>query len=314
MKKHTSPFPHSDTNKRYHTYDYYLRRKFGGKCARITLDAGLTCPNIDGTRGVGGCVFCSRRGSGDFCEDVTLSIAEQFDLRRTAMQRKWAEAKFIPYFQSRSNTYAPVEVLREKFEAALAMPDVVGLAIATRADCLADDVVEYLHELAQRTHLTVELGLQTAHDSTAAAMNRGHTWAEFVAGYEKLRGLDVCVHIVNGLPGETHEMMLDTARAVAELAPRFVKIHMLHLLEGTWLAEMYHVAPFDMLTLEQYAAIVCDQIELLPPEVVLMRLTGDGKAEDLVAPHWTLKKFVVLNEIDKELVRRASWQGAKLKA
>lgn len=308
-----NPYPFSDSNKRYYTYDYWLRRTFGGKCARIPLDAGFTCPNIDGTCGVGGCIYCSGRGSGDFAESPLLPIAEQYRLQREKLSSKWSTERCIPYFQAHTNTYAPLSVLREKFEEALSLDGAVGLSIATRADCLADDVVAYLGELAERTVLTVELGLQTASDKTAALINRGHTFADFCAGYRKLREISdkihVCVHIIFGLPGETRDDMLDTVRQVARLHPHQVKIHLLHVLRGTVLEGMYASGAYTPMERADYIATVADALELLPPDTVICRLTGDGMAESLVAPEWSRKKVSVINDVDKLLYARNSWQG-----
>lgn len=306
-----NPFPNSDSNKRYYTYDFFLRRKFGHKVFKVTLDAGFTCPNIDGSKGVGGCTYCSSRGSGDFAASASLSIEEQYEIVRAAMDKKWEGGLCIPYFQAHTNTYAPLEVLKDKFERALLLPGSVGLDIATRADCISDDTAEYLRELHERTFLTVELGLQSIHDVTAKRINRCHTYEEFLKGYERLRGLNVCVHIINGLPGETNEMMLDTARELAGLHPFMVKIHLLHIIEGTQIEKEYRRGEFELPTLEEYKNIVCDQLEVLPQDVVIARVTGDGAPETLVAPLWSRKKFVVMNEIDKELVRRNSMQGIK---
>ena len=304
-----NPFPYSDSNKRYYTFDYYLRKTFGVKCAKITLDGGFTCPNRDGTRGVGGCTFCSGRGSGDYCAEGTLPIALQFAEQKEIMLNKWPDAKFLAYFQAHTNTYAPLPRLRELYEEALSQEGVVGLNIATRADCLTEEIVAYLRELSGRTALTVELGLQSVHDDTAARVNRCHTWQEFLEGYEMLRGLDVCIHIINGLPGEDAEMMLETARQVARLHPKFLKIHLLHVLKGSILADQYARGEFSVLSPEQYVRIVCDQLEILPPDMVLGRVTGDGPADTLIAPLWSKKKLVVMNEIDKEMVKRSSYQG-----
>lgn len=304
-----SPFKYSDTNKRYYTYDYFLKQKFGGKCVKIMLDCGFTCPNIDGTKGVGGCTYCSGRGSGDFAESSLLSIEEQFAAVRERMYRKWDGARCIAYFQAHTNTYAPLSTLKSLYEEALAQPDVVGLSIATRADCISEETAEYLRSLSERTFLTVELGLQSVFDTTAERINRCHTYAEFLEGYEKLRGLNVCVHIINGLPGEDREMMLETARRVGELHPQSIKIHLLHVLRGTRLADEYERGAFRTLELAEYVDIVCSQLELLPEDVVIGRITGDGAADELIAPLWSLKKFVCMNEIDKELARRDSWQG-----
>ncbi len=306
-----SPFQNSDSNKRYYTYDYFLRQKFGKKVYKVTLDAGFTCPNIDGTRGVGGCTYCSSRGSGDFAPPSVIPIEEQYEIVRRTMEKKWEGGLCIPYFQAHTNTYAPLSVLKDNFERALRFPNAVGLDIATRADCISDECAEYLRELHSRTFLTVELGLQSVHDETAEKINRCHSYEEFLRGYEKLRGLNVCVHIINGLPGETHEMMLETAREVARLDPFMVKIHLLHIIKGTRMADSYLAGEFELPTLEEYTKTVCDQLELFSPNTVIARVTGDGAPDSLIAPDWSRKKFVVMNEIDKELVRRNSTQGSK---
>ncbi len=288
-----------------------MRQKFGTKVCKVPLNAGFTCPNRDGTKGFGGCSYCSEMGSGDFAGDVALSLQQQFEQVRHQLHKKWPDALYIPYFQAFTNTYAPVERLRATFEPMLLPQGVVGLAIATRADCLPDDVVAYLAEINDRTYLTVDLGLQTIHDKTAEKIRRGHDYATFLEGYRKLQaaGIPCCIHIINGLPGETREMMLDTAKAVAALHPHSVKIHLLHILKKTAIAKDYADGKFEAMTLPDYVSVVCDQLELLPPETILQRVTGDGKKEDLIAPLWSLKKFVVMNEIDKELQRRNSYQG-----
>ena len=306
-----NPFRYSNTNKRYHTFTYFLERKFGRKVAKISLDAGFTCPNIDGSKGLGGCTYCSARGSGDFAGDQSLNLREQFEQVRQVMNQKWPDAVYIPYFQAHTNTYAPLEVLKEKFEEALSFPDVMGLAIATRADCITDEIADYLGELAQRTYLEVELGLQSVHDVTGERINRCHSYADFLEGYQKLadRGINICVHIIDGLPGEDREMMLETARRLSHLHLHSIKIHLLHVLKGTVMEQQLAQGQFRLLTREEYVGIVCDQLELLPPQMVIQRVTGDGERESLVGPEWSLKKLCVMNEIDKELVRRNSFQG-----
>ena len=310
-----NPFKNSDTNKRYYTYDYYLRRTFGGKCAKIPLDAGFTCPNIDGRCGYGGCIYCSDRGSGDFAASAALPIAEQLRVTREKLGAKWSTERCIPYFQAHTNTYAPLKILKEKYEEALSGEGVVGMNIATRADCLPDDVVEYLSEIAERTVLTVELGLQSAHDKTARLINRGHTFEEFIKGYEKLRSasdkINICVHIILGLPGEDEEMMLETVRRVAALKPHQVKLHLLHVIKGTPMENMYERGDYVPLEKEEYVSLVCKSLELLPPDTVVGRLTGDGMADDLLAPEWSRKKVSVINDIDKMLFALNTWQGAK---
>ena len=304
-----NPFPYSDTNRRFYTYDYYLKQTYGGKVAKIPLDAGFTCPNLDGKRGVGGCIYCSSRGSGDFAPEATLSVTEQFQKGVAGLSDKWRPVGYIPYFQAHTNTYAPVERLRALWEEAIAQPGVVGLAIATRADCISPAIAHLIREFAARTRVTVELGLQTAHDRTAKAINRCHTFEEFLYGYRLLEGVDVCIHLIEGLPGESREDMLETARQVAALRPFAVKLHLLHVLRDTALADLWERGDYTPMELADYVNVVCDCLELLPPETVVERITGDGPPDLLLAPLWSRKKFVVMNEIDKELHRRDSWQG-----
>ena len=310
-----NPFPFSDTNKRYHTYTYYLKKQFGGKCAKLPIDAGLTCPNIDGRCATGGCIYCSGRGSGDFALEHRLSVSEQIREQKALLSQKWDTSRCIAYFQAHSNTYAPLSVLKPLYEEALAEEGVVGINIATRADCLEDDVVEYLAELAEKTVLTVELGLQSCHDSTAKLINRGHSFSDFCRGYEKLRRastkIRIGVHLILGLPGESHADMMESVKQVAELHPNEVKLHLLHVLKNTRLAEIYAAGGYKPLEREEYITLVADALELLPKETVIGRLTGDGKAEDLLAPLWSRDKKSVLNDIDKLLYERDSFQGAK---
>ncbi len=308
-----NPFPYSDTNKRYYTYDYYLKRTFGSKCMKIPLDAGFTCPNIDGKCSVGGCIYCSSRGSGDFAPCAVMPVEEQFEIVKKQLSSKWKTEKYIPYFQAHTNTYAPLEVIKAKIEPIMKKEGVVGLNIATRADCLEDDTVEYLASLAERTVLTVELGLQTAHDETAFLINRGHSYAGFQEGYQKLRRasgkINICVHIIFGLPGEDREMMLSTVKSVAELKPDQVKIHLLHVLKGTALADIYLKGEYTPMTMEAYVDTVAVALTLLPEDTVIGRLTGDGMQSELIAPDWSRKKTVVINNIDKKMFSEDLFQG-----
>ena len=314
-QRNTNPYKNTDTNKRYYTYDYYLRKRFGGKCAKIPLDSGFTCPNIDGSRGVGGCIYCSGRGSGDFAESSCLSISEQYRIQREKLSSKWSTDRCIPYFQAFTNTYAPLSVLREKFEEAVALEGAVGLNIATRADCIDRGKAEYLTTLAERTELTVELGLQSSDDRTATIINRCHTYEEFLNGYRILREasdkINICVHIIFGLPGESREMMMKTVRDVASLRPEQIKIHLLHVIRGTRLAEMYEAGDYTPLEKEEYVSLVADALELIHEDTVIGRVTGDGMGEDLLAPEWSRKKVSVINDIDKLLFSRDSWQGKR---
>lgn len=305
-------FRFSNDNKRYHTWNYHLQEKFGCKVFKVALNGGFTCPNIDGTKGVGGCVYCLG-GSGDFAGDPSHNILVQFEEIKERMHKKWHSAKYIPYFQAHTNTYASAQVLRERFEGVLAQDNVVGISIATRADCLEEDVLQYLSELNERTYLIVELGLQTIFDETGDRINRCHTYAEFLKGYNKLKecGINICVHLIDGLPGESREMMLESARTVALLRPHCVKLHLLHVLEGTRLANMYRNGEFELMTREEYVETIVNQLEVFPPETIIQRLTGDGGRDSLIGPLWSLKKFVVLNEIDKLMLKRDTYQGAK---
>ncbi len=312
-----NPFPYSDSHKRYYTYDYWLRKTFGGKCAKIPLDAGFTCPNIDGRCGRGGCIYCSPRGSGDFAESASLSLREQYDRGVAALSKKWTVERCIPYLQAHTNTYAPAEQLRRIYGEVLTFPRVVGMNIATRADCLPPDTVDCLAEVAERTVLTVELGLQTAQDRTAERINRGHTYADFVEGYDRLREASprilTCIHLIFGLPGESEEDMLATVRAVAALYPHQIKIHLLHVLRHTTLGDMYERGEYIPMERERYIDTVAHALELLPPDTVVARLTGDGAAADLLAPSWSRAKMAVINDIDRELYRRNTCQGVKYK-
>ena len=302
-----------DDNKRYHTWNYYLRNTFGEKIFKVSINAGFTCPNIDGKVAYGGCTYCSKEGSGDFAGNPKDDLIKQFNDIKEMMLRKWPNAKYIGYFQAYTNTYAPLEVLKEKYETILAQDDVVGLSISTRPDCLEDDVLEYLAELNERTNLWVELGLQTIHDSTSKIINRGHDYKTFLEGVEKLKSKNIktVVHIINGLPGEDYNMMMETAKAVADLNVHGIKIHLLHVIKNTPMARMLEKNMMSLMTQDDYVNLVCDQLEILPPEMVIHRLTGDGKKEDLVGPLWSLKKWEVLNAIDDTMKVRDSYQGIK---
>ena len=309
----TNPYKLSDTNKRYQTYDYYLKHTFGGKCMKIPLDAGFTCPNIDGRCSVGGCIYCSDRGSGDFAPESKIAVEEQFEIVKEQLSSKWKTDKYIPYFQAHTNTYAPCDVIKSKIEPIMKKEGVVALNIATRADCLEDDTVQYLAQLAERTVLTVELGLQTSNDETARIINRGHTFADFVEGYQKLRAasgrINICVHIIFGLPDEKREDMLKTVRDVARLEPEQVKIHLLHVIRGTHLARMYQSGRYVPMEKDEYVSTVAEALTLLPPDTVVGRLTGDGMQSELLAPDWSRKKTVVINDIDKLMYELDFWQG-----
>ena len=297
-------FKYSLDNKRYYTLNYYNKIKYNSKVFKISLNAGFGCPNKKNGKG---CIYCYN-GSG---ENEGMYLVDQFNKVKKIMEKKWPNGKYIGYFQADTNTYAPLSILKKNYEMILNQPNVIGLNIATRCDCLSNEVLDYLEELNKKTNLVIELGLQTIHNKTATLINRGHTLNQFLKAVNELRkrNINVVVHIINGLPYETHDMMLDTIRYINKLDIQGVKIHMLHIVKNTDLARMYLENPFHVLTRDEYVNIVCDQLELLRPEIVINRITGDPKKEDLIEPSWLLKKFCVLNEIDKELVRRDSYQG-----
>lgn len=299
------------SDKRYNTLNSYYRELFGEKVFKVSLDAGFSCPNRDGTIGTGGCIYCSSRGSGDYAGDNKKNLKEQFREIRDRMHNKWGNAKYIGYFQAYTNTYAPAEKLLEMYNTVLEEEGVVGLSIATRPDCLPDDVLDVLEDIDTKTNLWVELGLQTIHENTQKIINRGHNYQEFLDGLEKLRqrNINVIVHIIVNLPGESKEDILETARAVAKLRVQGIKIHMLHLLKNTPMVKLYEEGNLSFISREEYIQIVADIIEILPPEMVIHRITGDGPKDILIEPKWTLKKWEVLNGIDRELKKRDTWQG-----
>lgn len=301
--------------KKYNRFSDYLKKKFGKKIIKISLNAGFTCPNIDGSKAYGGCIYCSNKGSGDFAGVSSDDLVTQFKDIKQKMSKKWKNGLYLPYFQAFSNTYAPLDILKEKYESVLYLDDVIGIDIATRPDCLEDDLVEYLGELSKEKEVWVELGLQSIYDETAKIINRGHDFNEFLIGLNKLRAknINVCVHIINGLPYETREMMINTLKKLNELDIQAVKIHLLHVLKDTTLENMYKKGKFKVMEKEEYVDLVCDQLELLREDILIQRVTGDGGRDELVAPLWSLKKFELLNEIDWEFERRKSKQGSKFK-
>lgn len=305
-----SPFIYSNDNKRYHTLSYHLKSLFPQKVYKAVIDAGFTCPNLDGTKGTGGCTYCLG-GSGEFTHGGGQSVAEQVTAELLRVRKKCEDANVIAYFQTHTNTYAPLKTLRELYEAALRVDGVCGISIATRADALEPETMDYLAGLSRKTYLTVELGLQSMHDSTAERIHRGHTRAEFLKAYQelKVRGIRVCVHIINGLPGETSGMMLQTADWLASLRADAVKIHLLQIMRGTQLAAEYGAGLVVPMTKEEYIDTVCAQLEVLPPETVIERITGDGSHDKLIAPRWGVDKIAVLGGIDQALVQKDTWQG-----
>ena len=299
-------------NKRYHTLFLYNMNTFGQRVYKAPIDAGFSCPNIDGTRGRGGCIYCNG-GSGYFAVERSLSVSRQLELQIKRIHEKHEGAKVIAYFQSFSNTHAPLCVLRDVFEPVFDNEFVVGISVATRADCIDESKVEYLSCLAEKTKLTVELGLQSVHDSTAKLINRCHSFSEFEKAYFLLKksGIRVCVHIINGLPDETEEMMLETASVLGKMKPDALKIHSLHILKGTELEKMYLEGKYKPISKDFYVETVVNQLELIPVQTVIERLTGDADKSLLVAPEWSKNKIAVLGAIDRLQAQRNSYQGVK---
>lgn len=306
-----NPFIYSDDNKRYHTYHYYLKHRYHQKVAKVALNAGFSCPNRDGKVGYGGCIYCSPLASGDFGGDPKNSLMDQFISGQAIMRRKWPDCGFIAYFQAGSNTYAQIDEMKRCFEPFINHPDSLGLCIATRPDCLDDATLAYLATINERCDLTIELGLQTIHEKTAKLINRGHDLACFIDAVSRLRQhhIDVCVHIINGLPYETEKEMLETADFLATLDIQFLKIHMLFILDHTPLYRFYQSHPFPLLSREAFIRITVQQLERQKPTLVIERLTGDGDSKHLFYPQWSLKKITILNDIDKTFVARNSYQG-----
>lgn len=297
--------------KRYTDLRSFLQQRFGCRVHKITLDAHLTCPNLDGTKALGGCIFC-HQGSGHSTVG-TLSIAKQLEQGKAFLRRRHKAEKFLAYFQRHTNTYAPVEILTELFDEALAVEDIVGLVVGTRPDCVPDPVLDLLQEYAQRTYVSVEYGLQSMHDQTLARVNRAHGFAEFVDAVRRTagRGIHTCVHVMLGLPGETRGDMLQTAQAIADLPLDGIKIHLTYVLKHTVLGDMFLRDQYRPMEMMEYVETVCDLLELLPPDMVIHRLTGDPPRTLLLAPQWALHKWQVLNMIRIELDRRDMFQGRK---
>ena len=303
-----NPFPYAFDNKRYHTLAYHNRQQ-NCKTQKAVIDAGLSCPNIDGTCGTDGCIFCDG-GSGYFAPDQRLSVTEQIRLETERIRRKHPTDGITAYFQVHTNTYAPVEKLRALYAEVLAA-DIQAISIATRPDCVGEDVLMLLSEVATQKPLTVELGLQSSNDETAERIHRGYPFVVFENTFLRLKraGIRVCVHIIDGLPGETQAQMLETARTLARFRPNAMKIHLLHVIRGTQLAALYESGRYEPMGFEQYIDTVIRQLELLPPETVIERVTGDGDKTKLLAPLWSRDKIRVLGTIDHEMAARNTWQG-----
>ena len=306
-------FQYTLDNKKYHTLNYHVKTKYHTKVVKVSLNAGFSCPNIDGKVGYGGCIYCSKSGSGDFGGNINKSLPEQFNEVKEKISKKWPNSKYIAYFQAHTNTYAPLNVLKEKYESVLNLKDVIGIAIATRPDAIEDDVLDYLTELNTRTNLTIELGLQTIHESTSKLINRCHSLIQFETMVKRLqeRNIEVVVHIINGLPYESKEMMIETVKYLNSLHIDGIKIHMLNIVKDTALANLYKQKNFHILSKEEYIDIVISQLEYLDPKIVIHRITSDPDPQNLIEPKWLIKKCCLLNDIDKEMKKRNTYQGLK---
>lgn len=297
--------------KPYHSLDYELKRRFGEKVYRLTLNGGMTCPNRDGRIGYGGCIFCSGGGSGEFAADPSLSIRQQIEAAKKLLEKKRTARRYIAYFQAYTNTYAPVSYLETIFTEAISCPEIVLLSVATRPDCLEPPVVDLLARLNQRKPVWVELGLQTVHEDTASFLRRGYPLSTFEDAVQRLRaqGIEVVTHVILGLPGEDKERMLKTIRYLNTQDIQGIKLQLLHILKGTDLAALYAQRPFRVFTMEEYVETVISCVEHLRPEIVVHRLTGDGPKDLLIAPLWSRSKRHVLNTIHQAFSLKDTWQG-----
>ncbi|SFC48967.1 hypothetical protein SAMN05660328_102142 [Streptococcus gallolyticus] len=304
--------------KRYNTLNDYYRQIFGEKIFKVPIDAGFDCPNRDGTVAHGGCTFCTVSGSGDAIVAPDAPIRDQFYKEIDFMHRKWPDVKkYLVYFQNFTNTHDTVDVIRERYEQAINEPGVVGINIGTRPDCLPDETIAYIAELSDRMHVTVELGLQTTYDETSKIINRAHNYDLYVETVKRLRQLapkvEIVSHLINGLPGETHDMMIENVRrCVTDNKIDGIKLHLLHLMTSTKMQRDYHEGRLKLLGMEEYVNIICDQLEIIPKHIIIHRITGDAPRDMLIGPMWSLKKWEVLNAIDQEMERRGSYQGCKL--
>lgn len=300
---------------RYYTLDFYNKQKYGCKVFKVALNGNFTCPNRDGTISHNGCIFCSESGSGDFAGDKDLPLKDQFEQVKNILLNKWPKAKYIPYFQANTNTYGPIEKIKRLFDEAITLDkDIVSISIATRPDCINDDVLEYLGELNKKIPVTIELGLQTIHNLTANIINRGYDLDVFKSCVERLNkyNIEIVVHIINGLPFETKEMMLETVKYLNNLNIHGIKIHSLFILKNTKLAEMYLNNEFNILTLDEYVDITTEQLAIIRDDIVIHRINGDAPRNLLIEPLWSLKKLVVMNEIDKKMKEKNYYQGCKM--
>lgn len=305
----------NQTDKRYNQYSAHLKNKFGVKVYKVTLDAGFSCPNRDGSISSGGCIFCDDGGSFSQAHSNLLSIEQQLETGVETLSKRFKAEKFMSYFQAYSNTYKPVSELEKIYTSALKHPDIVGISIGTRPDCIDRDKCKLIAGFKDDYYTWIEYGLQSIHNKTLKAINRGHDFDCFLRAYEQSKefGINVCAHVILGLPGETKEDMLKTAEKLAELDIDGIKIHMLCALQGTALSQMYEVGKISFMSEDEYIQTVCDFLEILPAQTTIHRLAGNGLKKNLIAPRWLGKKLDCLNKIDRELEKRNSYQGSKSK-
>jgi radical SAM protein (TIGR01212 family) len=307
-----NPLIHHDLH--FNSYGSYLRRRFGCRVSKVNVDGGFTCPNRDGNRGFGGCVYCDNASFSPGATVAEIPIEAQMAEGIAYHRKRLGSEKFIIYFQKHTNTYAPVEKLRDLYGRALAHPDVVGISVGTRPDAIDDDAIELLTDLARTRYVCLELGLQSMDDEILLQINRGHTLSEYLQAVERLagRGIEICTHLIHGFPGETHDDFLKTAQLIGSLPVNSLKIHQLHVVKGTRLAQWYYDGDFVPIGHEQYVAAVCDFLELIPPHMTIQRLYGSAPLAILVAPYWNLKNNQMWYSIANELKRRGTWQGCRL--
>ena len=307
-------FNYSNDNKRYHTFSYDTKNRYGEKVAKIGLNADFTCPNRDGKVAYGGCRFCNALGSGDFQGNTKENLLDQFNKGIEIQRKKWPNARAIAYFQAYTNTYDPLDHLKKLYDPLIFNDDAIALSIATRIDCLDEEIISYLESLTKYKDIYLELGLQTTHDAIAEAMNRGYSYDAFLKGYKRLKNspLKIVVHLMNGYPNETIDMMKENAYRIGQLKPYGIKLHMLNVLDDSALGKDYLKNPFSVLSEEDYVELIVEQLSLIPEEVVILRLTGDYDKEHLLEPKWILNKTQVLNDIDKLMAKNNRFQGDKL--
>ncbi|MFA5749101.1 MAG: TIGR01212 family radical SAM protein [Bacilli bacterium] len=297
---------------KYNTLSDYFKNKYSSKVFKVSLDGGFTCPNRDGTISDKGCIYCSEKGSGEFAGNRLDSLRKQFEEIKNNILKKWPNSKYIVYFQSFTNTYAPLDKLKKLYEEAIKLDEkIVAISISTRPDCLSNEIIDYLNDLNKRIPVMIELGLQSKHEETNKYINRGYTLDVFTNAVKKLRekSIETIVHIINGLPNETLEDMKDTIKYINTLDIQGLKIHNLYVVKNSRLGKEYLKNPFPMLTLKEYVNIVTEQLAILDPKIIIHRINGDPKKEELIVPTWSLQKFIIMNEIDKEMIRKKYYQG-----